>query len=52
LKNILARQPGPEVSEQLTAYQQTLKERTKQMKACAAELNMCHAQVIYINLLI
>jgi len=45
LKNILARQPGPEVAEQLTAYQQTLKERTRQMKAIAAELNMCQAQV-------
>merc|ERR1719198_605582 len=45
LKNILARQPGPEVAEQLVAYQQTLKERTRQMKACAAELNMCQARV-------
>lgn len=32
LKHILARQPGPEVAEQLTIYQQTLKEKTKQMK--------------------
>ena len=45
LKNILARQPGPEIAEQLVAYQQTLKERTRQMKACAAELNMCQARV-------
>jgi len=45
LQNILARQPGPELREQLVAYQQTLKERTRQMKACAAELNMCQARV-------
>eukprot|EP01083_Nonionella_stella_P070115 187413_1 len=45
LKNILARQPGPEVAEQLSAYQQTLKEKTRQMKAMAAELNMFQAQV-------
>ena len=32
LKHILARQPGPEVAEQLAIYQQTLKEKTKQMK--------------------
>ena len=32
LKHILARQPGPEVAEQLQIYQQTLREKTKQMK--------------------
>ena len=32
LKHILARQPGPEVPEQLQIYQATLKEMTKQMK--------------------
>jgi hypothetical protein len=32
LKHILARQPGPEVAEQLQIYQATLKEKTKQMK--------------------
>ncbi len=32
LKHILARQPGPEVAEQLQIYQQTMKEKTKQMK--------------------
>lgn len=32
LKTILQRQPGPEVAEQLQIYQQTLKEKTKQMK--------------------
>ena len=34
LKQILQRQPGPEVAEQLQIYQQTLKEKTKHMKAC------------------
>jgi len=45
LKNILARQPGPEVSEQLSIYQGNLREKTKQMKAMASELNMYQAQV-------
>lgn len=45
LKNVLARQPGPEVAEQLSIYQQNLKEKTRQMKAMAAELNMYQAQV-------
>jgi len=45
LKQILARQPGPEVAEQLQIYQQTLKEKTKQMKGMASELNMYEAQV-------
>merc|ERR1719198_740278 len=45
LKNILARQPGPEVAEQLSVYQTNLREKTKQMKAMAAELNMYQAQV-------
>jgi len=43
LKNLLARQPGPEVAEQLSIYQQNLKEKTNQMKAMAAELNMYQA---------
>ncbi|VEL34298.1 unnamed protein product [Protopolystoma xenopodis] len=34
LKQILARQPGPEVAEQLNIYQASLKEKTKQMKVC------------------
>ena len=32
LKQILARQPGPEVAEQLSMYQSAAKEKTKQMK--------------------
>ena len=45
LKNILARQPKPEVSEQLTLYQQSLKDKTKQMRSMVSELNAAHAQV-------
>jgi len=45
LKGVLARQPGPEVAEQLTTYQQSLKQKTRQMKAMASELNMYQAQV-------
>jgi len=45
LRNILARQPGPEVAEQLSVYQQNLKDKTKQMKAMLSELNMNKAQV-------
>merc|ERR1719301_392538 len=45
LKSILSSQPGPEVAEQVAVYQQNLKEKTKQMKSMAAELNMYHAQV-------
>jgi len=45
LKAILARQPGPEVAEQMTILQQTLKQKTREMKAMASELNMYQAQV-------
>merc|ERR1712196_218777 len=45
LQNILASQPGPKAADQVSAMQQALKERTKQMKAMAAELNMYHSQV-------
>ncbi|XP_071828537.1 cilia- and flagella-associated protein 58-like [Apostichopus japonicus] len=45
LKHILARQPGPEVAEQLQIYQQTLKDKTKQLKSMASELNMYESQV-------
>ena len=45
LKNILARQPGPEVAEQLSTYQANIREKNKQMKAMASELNTHQAQV-------
>jgi predicted RNase H-like nuclease (RuvC/YqgF family) len=41
----LARQPGPEVAEQLTVYQNSLKKKSVQLKAMASELNMYQAQV-------
>ena len=44
LKNILARQPGPEVAEQLSLYQHSLQERGKQTEQMAQELSMSHAQ--------
>ena len=44
LKNILARQPGPEVAEQLSTYQQSLSERAKQIEQMEAELTMSHTQ--------
>merc|ERR1712070_998046 len=45
LKNILARQPGPEVAEQIAVYQQNLKEKQKQMKAMSSELEMYKSQL-------
>jgi len=44
LKQILARQPGPEVAEQLSLYQNALRDKTKQMKRLASELNMFESQ--------
>lgn len=49
LKQMLARQPGLETADSINVYQQNLKEKTKQMKAMAAELNMYQAQV-YFNI--
>lgn len=40
LKTILARQPGPEVAEQLNVYQQDLRQKNATMKRMASELNM------------
>lgn len=45
MRNLLAKQPGPEIVEEVGKQQQSLKEKTKQMKAMAAELNMYHAQL-------
>jgi len=45
LKNIIARQPGPEVAEQLAWYSQNLKEKTAHMKQMGKELEMYHDQV-------
>lgn len=38
LKGILARQPGPDVAEQLALYAENLKEKTAQMKHMQGEL--------------
>ena len=48
LKHILARQPGPEVAEQLQIYQQTLREKTKQMKVYV----ICRLFATALNMLI
>eukprot|EP00747_Dinoflagellata_sp_TGD_P210719 gnl/TRDRNA2_/TRDRNA2_83982_c0_seq4.p1 gnl/TRDRNA2_/TRDRNA2_83982_c0~~gnl/TRDRNA2_/TRDRNA2_83982_c0_seq4.p1 ORF type:complete len:862 (+),score=292.55 gnl/TRDRNA2_/TRDRNA2_83982_c0_seq4:50-2635(+) len=45
MRNLLSKQPGPEVAEEVAKQQNGLKEKTKQMKAMAAELNMYHAQL-------
>ena len=46
LKAILQRQPGPEVAEQLQIYQQTLKEKTKQMKVTLSKIcRLCDGSV-------
>lgn len=45
LKNILAKQSGPEVAEKLQVYQQNLKERTNQLKEMVKELKSYQSQV-------
>ena len=45
LKAVLARQPGPGAAEQLVLYQASLREKGKQMRALAGELNAQQAQV-------
>lgn len=45
LKGILARQPGPEVAEQLNIYHESLRKKHSQMKRMASELNMTSTQV-------
>uniref|UniRef100_A0A7S2VKC2 Uncharacterized protein n=2 Tax=Zooxanthella nutricula TaxID=1333877 RepID=A0A7S2VKC2_9DINO len=45
LRNVLAKQPGPEMMAEVAQQQSGLKEKTKTMKAMAAELNMYHAQL-------
>lgn len=45
LKNIISRQPGPEVEEQILVYQQTFKEKGAQLKAMDEELDMYRQQV-------
>eukprot|EP01038_Epipyxis_sp_PR26KG_P011029 gene11029-14810_t len=45
LKNVISRQPGPEVEEQILLYAQTLKEKNKQCIAMNNELDMYMEQV-------
>ena len=45
LKNILAKQSGPDVTEKLAKYETNLKERRKQLKEMNAELKNYQAQV-------
>jgi len=45
LKSIIARQPGPEMEEQMLTYQLTLKDKSKQLKAMDDELSMYREQV-------
>jgi len=40
LKNVIARHPGPEIEEQILLYQQTLKDKQKQLLAMNNELDM------------
>ena len=46
LKQILQRQPGPEVAEQLQIYQQTLKDKTKQMKVIFLDIQINYNVII------
>ena len=45
LKNILAKQSGPDVTEKLVKYEDNLKDRRKQLKDLVAELKNYQAQV-------
>jgi len=45
LKNILARQPGDEVEDQLDLYRSTHQEKSSQLKAMEEELDMYREQV-------
>ncbi|KAL7753158.1 Cilia- and flagella-associated protein 58 [Sorochytrium milnesiophthora] len=45
LKSMLSRVPGPEVVEQAESFKTALREKTREMKAMASELNMYHTQV-------
>ncbi|XP_014739241.1 PREDICTED: cilia- and flagella-associated protein 58 [Sturnus vulgaris] len=44
LRHMLARQPGPEATEQLQQYRNILREKTKQIKVLSSELSMCETQ--------
>ena len=45
LKKVISRQPGPEVEEQVLVYQQTHKDKAKQLRSMNDELGMYREQV-------
>lgn len=45
MKNILSRQPGPEIAEQLHIYQENIARRSEQMKRMSSELGASNTQV-------
>ncbi|KAJ3073679.1 hypothetical protein HDU98_000952 [Podochytrium sp. JEL0797] len=45
VKNLLQRQPGPEVLEELRALKASIKTKVRECKSLASELNMYHSQV-------
>lgn len=45
LKGVIARQPGPEVAEQLNVYQDSLQKKSGQMRAMKMSLKHFHEQV-------
>lgn len=47
LREIMKRQPGIDEAKTISKCQQGLKNKTRQMKSLAAELNMYQAQVSY-----
>ena len=49
LKSVIARQPGLEVEEQLLVYQQTLKDKVKQLSAMD-QVTKHVAFKIYVNI--
>jgi len=46
LKNVLARQPGPEAAEQLSLYEKTLKQKKHQLKGLERDLKSNQARVL------
>uniref|UniRef100_A0A803VLJ3 Cilia and flagella associated protein 58 n=1 Tax=Ficedula albicollis TaxID=59894 RepID=A0A803VLJ3_FICAL len=44
LRRMLARQPGPEATEQLQQYRNILRDKTKQIKVLSSELSVCETQ--------
>ncbi|XP_064181234.1 cilia- and flagella-associated protein 58-like [Anguilla rostrata] len=44
LKHVLARQPGPEVAEQLKIYQQTMRGKRRQLQSLRSDVNTCMTQ--------